>query len=149
MKNTNPIRVRLGMRVGRYRGESMSMLIKANDTVIVEYTENEISGDRLTIDFECAAPMILDIEVNGKNVNDTMVGPSGEILEDKCVVVENMSVDRIWLKKWYLESRAFEFQHNTGTNQNTNYFGQNGRARFRIHTEDLLEFWLDTMCVDD
>ena len=93
MTNTT---IKLRLRIGRYREQSMSLIIRANN------------------------------------------------LQDKFIVVESMSVDGIWIKRWMLESRIFE-----SALGKTNYFSQNGIAKFQIPYSDTMRFWLDTVTVDD
>lgn len=116
------------------------------DTIHVEPGE-AWCDDRIRLDFAVQLPLLLEIWVTGKHLHDTEVGSGGEILQDKCVIIDHMAIGGIWLKKWYLESQAFEFCDDA-QQRRTNYLGQNGVARFQIASQDLLDFWLDTLCVD-
>jgi hypothetical protein len=88
--------------------------------------------------------MLVEFEINGKLPNDTQVDSNGNIVQDKFIAVESMSVDGIWIKRWMLESRIFESAYGK-----TNYFGQNGIVQFQIPYSDIMQFWLDTVTVDD
>ena len=106
-----------------------------------------ISGDTLDLTFFVELPQELSIIVSGKNIGDTKVNEKGKILKDKCVIVESMSVDGIWIKKWILESRIFFFQDESGESRWTNYFASNGCAKMKLPS-DIMDFWLETVIVD-
>lgn len=149
MKNTKPVKIKLVIKAGRFGHSTMSLEIRQNGTPLACYGVDQFPEHPEHIEFDCDLPLHLEFVVDGKNVHDTLVGENGEILEDKCIVVEQMCIDGIWLKKWYLESRGFEFVTFDGVTRHTNYFGSNGKAEFRIPYQDLLEFWLDTLLVDN
>ena len=148
MKNTK-ISLDLMIRMGQYQNTFMGLQVWANDDRVLSRPAGTGLATSERLEIQTQVPLVLKIQVDGKHRDDTMVGESGEILEDKCVVVEGLAVDGIWLKKWYLESRAFDFRDHQGLCRSTNYFGTNGEATFRITTLDLLDFWLETMCVDN
>ncbi len=139
MTNTT---IKLRLRIGRYRGQSMSLIIRANNQIVLDC--NQFSTDFHDLEFQCLLPMVLEFETNGKSFEDTLVDDQGKILQDKFIVVESMSVDSIWIKRWMLG--LFE---NATSDIKTNYFGQNGIARFQIPYSDIMQFWLDTVTVDD
>ena len=139
MTNTT---IKLRLRIGRYQEQSMSLIIRANNQIVLDC--NQFSTDYHDLEFQCLLPMVLEFETNGKMPNDTLVDDQGQILQDKFIVVESMSVDGIWIKRWMLESRIFE-----SALGKTNYFSQNGIAKFQIPYSDTMRFWLDTVTVDD
>jgi hypothetical protein len=120
----------------------MSLIIRANNQIVLDC--NQFSTDFHDLEFQCLLPMVLEFETNGKSFEDTLVDDQGKILQDKFIVVESMSVDSIWIKRWMLG--LFE---NATSDIKTNYFGQNGIARFQIPYSDIMQFWLDTVTVDD
>jgi hypothetical protein len=147
MTSTKPVKLRLIMTLGQFAGECMTVRAYCNQRLVLD-SAGQPDQTSIELDLVSSLPLHLEFWLTGKDVNDTKVGANGEILEDKCVVIENLSIDGIWLKRWYLESRAFSFWDTADLYRSTNYFGTNGRAEFRIDQLDLLEFWLDTMCVD-
>jgi len=135
------------MTLGQFEGRVMTVRTYCNQRLVLDSSDPG-HGTRIELDVIAQLPLHLEFWLTGKHQHDTKVGADGEILEDKCVVIEHFGIDGIWLKRWYLESRAFSFWDGAGQHRCTNYFGSNGRAEFRIDQQDLLQFWLDTMCVD-
>lgn len=116
--------------------------MRANGHVVLDC--DSFDSDHHDLEFQCSLPLTVEFEFGGKLPNDTLVDDQGNILEDKFILVESMSVDGIWIKRWMLESRLFE-----SAQGQTNYFGQNGTAYFRIAHIDIMKFWIDTVTVDD
>jgi len=138
MTNTT---VKLRFRIGHFQDQSMSMIVRVNDQVVLDC--KKFNTDYHDLEFQCRLPMLVEFELDGKLPNDTRVDSHGNIVEDKCIAVESMSVDGIWIKRWMLESRIFESAWGK-----TNYFGQNGIVQFQIPYSDIMQFWLDTV-IDD
>lgn len=139
MTNTT---VKLRFRIGYFQDQTMSMIVRANDQVVLDC--EKFNTNHYDLEFQCSLPMLVEFEINGKLPNDTQVDSNGNIVQDKFIAVESMSVDGIWIKRWMLESRIFESAYGK-----TNYFGQNGIVQFQIPYSDIMQFWLDTVTVDD
>lgn len=139
MTNTT---IKIRFKIGFFQGHSMSLIVRANDKIVLDC--NQFSKPYHDLEFQCTLPLTLEFEINGKSINDTVVDAQGQIIEDKFIVVESMSVGGIWIKRWMLESRIFD-----SVLGKTNYFSQNGTAQFQIPYTDIMRFWLDTVTVDN
>lgn len=124
----------------------MGLTIVANNDLI--YSTDQIDEEKLSFEFLVDLPLTLTFKVDGKNIGDTEVDAQGNIVRDKCVILNALSINGIWVKRWMLENKLIEFTDSNGEKTVHNYFGKNGTARFTIPYSDLLEFWLDTMTVD-
>lgn len=142
MTNTTTIKFRF--KIGLYSNTSMGLKVRVNNKTILDV--DQFLQDWHELEFSAMLPLIVEFETIGKMLSDTLIDSNGDILEDKFISIEQMSVDGIWIKQWILESRLFE---NATSNIKTNYFGQNGIARFQIPYSDIMQFWLDTVTVDD
>jgi hypothetical protein len=145
MKNTIPIC--LEIKFGHFQGNTMDLIIFQNNVVVFDRNGSH-DNDTVRLEFHAVLPLDLRILVSGKEMNDTEVDAFGNIINDKCVIVNSMSVDKIWLKKWILESRIFRFRNaNNGLTKITNYFGSNGEAFLHIPL-NIMEFWIETVITD-
>lgn len=132
--------------VGRIDDTAMSMSVFRDDHLL--HHIHEWNNDRCRLEFDIELPCRLKLQVSGKNQFDTRVDPAGNILADKFVKIEGLALDRIWVKKWMLESKIFDFHGEEGYITHSNYFGKNGYAEINIPYTDSLEFWLDILALD-
>jgi len=144
MKNIHQIKFYI--RVSRLNHRAMGLVVRCND--VIAYSSPEVADDAFEINIESGLPLNVEFVTSGKRWNDTMVDQNGNIIQDKFLLIESMSVDGIWIKKWMIESRIFEFVGENGIQTRSNYFGTNGVGKFSIPHQDILEFWLDTLVVD-
>ncbi len=142
MTNTTTIKFRF--KIGRYLNTTMSLKVQVNKEILLDV--DQFLQDWHELEFSTTLPLTVEFETMGKMPGDTIVDNDGNILQDKFISIEQMSVDGIWIKQWILESKLFE---NTTSDIKTNYLGQNGITRFQIPYSDIMQFWLDTITVDD
>jgi hypothetical protein len=122
---------------GQFQARVMALEVLANGTKIPALAD--------TIEFECSLPAQIEFRVSGKGEFDTVVDLDGHIIEDKFVRIDSVTIDRMPVPKYLVESRLFEFvpadtQHPSA---NTNYFAWNGCARFNINYPDSFGYFLD------
>ena len=147
MTNTNPeVKIKCRLRSGRAYGNRMGLTVIANSNLI--YQSNQLCDDTLDLEFVSNLPLTLEFQVYGKTPGDTEVDHEGRILRDKCVILDGLSINDMWIKKWMLENKLISFCPDSARPRINNYFGQNGVASFNIPQSNLLEFWLDVMTVD-
>lgn len=138
--------IKFCVQVGRLHGKAMGLVVTCNDAVV--YDCQEVPNDVLELHIESSLPLEIRFETSGKKPDDTLVDDHGNILQDKFLLVDSMAIDDIWIKKWMLESRIFKFVSHSGHRSTSNYFGANGTGTFSIPHKDILDFWLDTLVVD-
>jgi len=95
-------------------------------------------------DIELPSKIIL--EVSGKNKNDTIVDAQGNILKDKCIIIENVHVDGIsphinFLKKW---PRLMVGGKGSNKIVYSNYFGFNGIVELEFEGANVFQWLLRT-----
>lgn len=139
-------RFSIDMLVGRVNGDPMSITVLANGSKI--YFDEKPKNNTIHLDFFCNLPTKIVFEVGNKNIYDTKLDISGNIIEDKFIKVEKMIVDRLSIPQWILESKLFRFVPNKGEIKFTNYFGANGRASMSIKESDSFDFFLELLSVD-
>lgn len=132
--------------VGKIDHTAMSMQIFRDDKLLEQVTE--WPDGRCRLEFDVEIPCKLHIRVDGKDLHDTIVDPSGNILADKFVKIEGIALDKIWIKKWMLESKILDFRSDAGSTSTSNYLGSNGTATISIPYSDPLECWLDILALD-
>lgn len=131
---------------GEAHGTRMGLTVTANLSTV--FQAQSLTCDTLDIEFVCDLPLTLQFRVDGKMPEDTEVDDQGNVIKDKCVILDALCINGIWVKKWMLENKVIRFVPDSGQQRINNYFGQNGLAIFTIPYTDMLEFWLDLMTVD-
>ncbi len=124
----------------------MSLTVSVNEEII--YSTEQIDDEKLNLEFVASLPMTVTFKVGGKDISDTEVDDNGNIIRDKCVILDALCINGMWVKRWMLENKLVEFVADDGKKITHNYFGKNGLGKFAIPHTNLLEFWLDTMTVD-
>jgi hypothetical protein len=131
----------IDLTIGRFAGQAMSLQIQANSTIVYDNVFPDQS--KITVEFNCELPARITFDVAGKQPFDTLLDESRNIVEDKFVRVDRMTVDRMPVEPWILESKLIDF-----CGQKTNYFHSNGRASIHIPNQDSFGFFLDLMSKD-
>lgn len=95
-------------------------------------------------DIELPSKIIL--EVSGKNKNDTVVDAHGNIVKDKCIIIENVYVDGLspninFLKKW---PRLMAGGKGSNKIVYSNYFGFNGIVELEFEGANVFQWLLRT-----
>lgn len=145
MKNTS-VEIKIQIFVGSLDNKSLGLKVYDQDHLIYQHKETDLETVR--IEHRTQLPADLTFQVYGKGRHDTKIDQSGQILADKFLRVDALCVNGIWLKKWALESRIFQFQSDQGQSHTSNYWGFNGRAKLNLPA-DLLEFWLDLLTISE
>lgn len=117
--------------IGLYNG-SMGMTIRCNDKLLL--SKNSFDTDTFEFTDNIELPADITIDLYGKGVNDTSIDSDGNIVADKYIKLEELSVDRVPLHILSLIHIA-EIDHDVNTNV-TNYWGFNGRAKIKIEHPD-------------
>lgn len=128
---------KLWLTKGQFQGKIMSVQITANGITVDSETD--------IVEFDCDLPGQIVISVAGKGQYDTEVNDQGIILSDKFVRVDAVSVDRMILPKYIVESKLFCFvpdQKDLPTAP-TNYFAYNGKASINIPNSDSFSYLLE------
>jgi hypothetical protein len=131
----------IDLTIGRFAGQAMSLLVRANNCMIYDSIAPEQTAVKL--DFECELPARIEFTVAGKHPFDTQLDELGNIVEDKFVRIDRVTVDRMPIDPWILESKLIDFD-----GQKTNYFHKNGCASIHIPNQDSFGFFLDLMSND-
>lgn len=122
---------------GRFQNQEMALEVFANGQKITVPTN--------IVEFECALPANIEFRVSGKGEFDTLVDADGCIVEDKFIRIDSVTVDRMPVPKYLIESRLFDFSPDDALRPSaiTNYFAWNGCARFAIAQNNSFEYFLD------
>lgn len=147
MTNTiHDVVIKCRLLSGEAYGTRMGLTVTANASTV--FQAQSLTSDILDIEFTSKLPLTLQFRVDGKMPEDTEVDDQGNVIKDKCVILDALCINGIWIKKWMLENKTIVFVPDSGQQRINNYFGQNGTANFTIPYTDMLEFWLDLMTVD-
>jgi hypothetical protein len=133
----------MDLTVGHVDNKSMSLFISVDDQIL--YNANQTQENKLNFKFSIGTAQNLLIKVDGKKINDTKIDPQGNILQDKFVRVDRLTVNSYPLAKWMLESKVFQFIDSQGNISNSNYFGKNGQTTVNFGG-DLLKYFLLLNC---
>ena len=128
----------IDLTVGQFKGQAMSLEVRANDCVV--YTNTSPDQAKIRLEFDCELPAYIEFDVAGKQPFDTLVDAAGNIVEDKFVRVDRIILDRMPIEYWIVESKLIDFYE-----QKTNYFYKNGLGTINIPNRDSFEFFLDLM----
>lgn len=135
------INIDLVVKSGTLENQGLDLTIFCNDSMVWQKTN--ITEELTPINLESFLPLTMMLQVSGKKHNDTLIGDATQILADKFLRVDYMCINRMWIKKWVIEKKLFQSDFGC-----SNYFGHNGLYYFRIPSTDILDFWIDTMTVD-
>ena len=100
----------------------------------------------ITHDFDDSTEQehVLALHMSGKRPDHTVLDPTGSILQDRCIKIENFSFDGIALGHMFTEVTEYHHDHNGTTDFVTDRFydtmGCNGRVELRFSTPVYL--WL-------
>lgn len=141
MTNTK-VDLKIHIGVGILEGRSLEMKVRDKDRILYHHCDTVL--DDFKLELTVTIPTDLIFEISGKGANDTHLSADGTVVADKFFRVDALCINGIWVKKWQLESRVFDFQGDLGESNHSNYWGFNGKARL-VLPGDLLEFWLDML----
>jgi hypothetical protein len=91
-------------------------------------------------------PNTIVMEISGKGKNDTIIDAQGNILKDKCIVLEEVKVNGIsphinYLKKW---PRIIVGGKGSNKIIYSNYFGFNGTVELKLEGDNVFQWLLRT-----
>ena len=141
-KNNFVFTVELDLLVGHYCGQSMSLKIMLDDTILEEHIY--LPNKQYKFKFETRSNQTLTIMVDGKKINDTKIDENHNILEDKFIKVNQFVINHIPMPRWVLENGFFQFENFQGQISNSNYFGQNGKTQICLG-DSVLKFFLHVL----
>lgn len=118
----------------------MSLQILCDDQIV--YHVVDIAEQTLHFEFDMTVWQVLTIVVDGKLPFDTDVDQHGNIIEDKFIRVDGVTINLIPVSKYILESQFFRFECKNGGTSFSNYFGQNGQTTLTFGG-DLLKYFLN------
>jgi len=119
-------KIRFDFKVGYVNNRGPSLTVIANQQPV--YFGHPAEG-KLSLEFDIEFPSHITIEVGGKDVMDTIVDENNEIVADKYILVQRVSIDNMPIKRNILENKMFGFiQKSDQQVRWTNYFGQNGHC---------------------
>ena len=97
------------------------------------------------VKFDCELPARIQFQVSGKGEYDTLVDEHGNIAQDKFVKIERVSIDRMPVPKYIIESRLIMFQpyNIKHAPARTNYLAWNGLATIELNHNNSFDFFLD------
>jgi hypothetical protein len=93
------------------------------------------------VEFESTLPCQIQIDVSGKNYLNTQIDENGNIIKDTYIRLDAVFIDRMPIKKWFLESKFLKFYTENQT-LTSNDFGFNGRAVIDIAYADSFTYLL-------
>ena len=126
--------------IGHCNG-SMSMIILANGEEILN--QDKFEQDKFCFEITIPWPSDILIKLYNKGPNDTEVDPNGNILRDKFIKLEALTVDRMPL---HILSLLNLSTIDTGTEQiKTNYWGFNGTVKLNFDAPDTMSWHLDAL----
>lgn len=117
--------------IGLYNG-SMGMTIRCNNKVLLSKSSFETDSFVFTDNVELPAEITIDLY--GKNSGDTSIDSDGNIVADKYIKLQELSIDRVPLHILSL-IHLVEIDHDVQTGV-TNYWGFNGQAKIKIEQPD-------------
>ena len=113
----------------------MSINISTNNDTVQDLIQNH-SGSYLYVK-ELILPTTVRLEFFGKNLNcDTIIDQTGQIIKDKCVIVESIALDNIKISKNAL-SRCIKLK-NDSQEVVSAYVGFNGTVLLELKKSNVL-----------
>jgi len=81
--------------------------------------------------FVFEAPIVLPVKVHlifsGKDMSkDTLCDSQGRIIEDKCIIIKAITLDRFPIDGYYLQKKLILYETNSNRTTQSNYIGFNG-----------------------
>lgn len=130
--------VKFKFSIGLYNG-SMGMTIRYNDRVLL--SKHSFDTDTFTFTENLDLPGVVTIDLHSKGPLDTLVDSDGNIVADKYIKLEELSIDRVPLHILSLINLA-EMHHDNQTTV-TNYWGFNGQAKIKLEHSDSFLWHLE------
>jgi hypothetical protein len=127
----------IAFTLSKFQNQCMALAVLANDQpVLVEHN---------TIILDCALPAKIKFLVSGKGKFDTELDDQGNIVADKFVRIDRVSIDRMPVPLYLLESRLIKFVPDNPAHATsmTNYLAWNGQAELSVDSGTSFEFFLD------
>ena len=88
--------------IGHFNSQSMSLKIIANDQTVYQF--DQLSDKNFTAEFDITLPGAIKFIVDNKGEFDTSIDSQGNIIDDKFVRIDQMTIDRMPLKPYLLQN---------------------------------------------
>lgn len=130
----------LRVNASHYRG-SPRLYIRYNGSILYEQYLNEGPTD-IQIDLvnQFDQQSVLEIGMTGKNLDDTQINENGDIIKDKCIMLEELKIDTIDLIKdpdFFYQQIEYEENSIRSNKNKPGWFINDSLMRFRFHAP----FW--------
>ena len=132
--------VKFKFSIGSYNG-TMGMKISYKDRVLL--SRDSFDEDTFTLEATIDLPGTVCIDLYGKGPNDTQIDEQGNVLKDKYIKLEELTVDRMPVHILSLIKLPELHANNQVTR--INYWGFNGQARINFEQSDPFRWHLDAM----
>lgn len=130
--------VEMDITLGQFEGSTMNLAVLTQERTIALVSDSTDTSVHLA--FNVDIPNRISFVVSNKSPGETKLDADNQIIEDKFVRVDRMTLDRMPVDRWILESRMFDFD-----GMSTNYFSYNGTAAMTIPFSTSFEFFLDLL----
>jgi hypothetical protein len=131
----NTCKLKIKFNFVELNNQTMSINISTNNDTVQDLIQNH-SGSYLYVK-ELILPTTVRLEFFGKNLNcDTIIDQTGQIIKDKCVIVESIALDNIKISKNAL-SRCIKLK-NDSQEVVSAYVGFNGTVLLELKKSNVL-----------
>ena len=120
----------------------MSLLVHANDKLVLDQPAFDV--DSVELDIATEFPCRLRFVLGGKNpTTDTTVDEAGNIVNDKCIVLEKLLLGCVEIPTHQLQSIC---RHtNDAEVKYDTYWGSNGKVTIDFDTQSSVEWHLKSL----
>lgn len=126
--------VKFKFSIGKYNG-TMGMHIAYNGKELL--SKDSFDSETFVFTHQLEFPGTVTIDLYNKGSADTLVDAQGNIVADKYVKLEELSIDRVPLH--ILSLIDLPVLSHSGTTTKTNYWGFNGQVTIKLlHTDSFL-----------
>lgn len=126
-------------RIGHYNG-TMCLTVYVNDQQIAHY--DSFDSEHLDLDVDINLPCRLRFVVGNKNSNtDTQVDEAGQILADKFIVLEKLSLGRVAVPPYKLRTICC-YTRDTGETCRESFWSHNGTAVIDFDADSVVKWHL-------
>ena len=130
------MRLDLEINVGEYNG-TMWISIFNNKKEIYKKSINELNSGLVKINLENVDPGTVEITTFGKEEYDTLVNNKNEVIKDKSIDINSLSIDFLTFERFHLYHSSLFFNP---------YFSKNETKQFELPAqEQVLEWYLQIL----
>lgn len=129
----------LDFRIGHCNG-TMSLQISFNDKILDSFSK--LPNDTLQVKYSVPLPGTLSFKLSGKNMNaDTRIDEKGNIVADKYIILENLSLGRFTVPQHTLK-KICTYQRIDNITTNDNYWGFPGQVNINFDCSNVVKWHL-------